>query len=411
MLLPGYSELIKNFEKIRDFVRDFFVFGYRSRGDYDGVSGRSYDNERRRIQSYLSGYITENWDSRGKTISIASDTIAKSVNPLFKVWETKSFTRNDLFLHFVILDILQDQCLSAPEIFDVIAGEYLCRLEQPVSIDAMTVRNKLSEYAALGLLSAEKQGKSLCYTLESCELPGAAALDDAILFYQNILPGGFLGVALAKDKASPFMYRQIFFAQSLDDGVMLQLLDAITNQRCVTVSQARKGRSLVTQDIAPLLVLSNARTGRRYLVYFSRRKRRFATMRLDYIKTVVPGEAAAGFDEIREEYLRRSEKTFSLVHQQHDLKHVRMVLHIDEENEKYVVERLKREGKHGAVTRLAENTFEFAIDVPDTLEMVPWLRTFIGRVVSIEGTEAGVISQFKRDIEAMAALYAEDCDV
>lgn len=409
--MPGYTELIKNFEKIRDFVRDFFVFGYRGRSDYGSVSARSYDNERRRIQSYLDDFITENWDSRGKTISISSDTIAKSVNPLFKVWQTKSFTRNDIFLHFVVLDILRDRCLSAPEIAEVISAEYLCALNAPVTVDTMTVRNKLSEYAELGILAAEKQGKSVCYSLCGCDVPQTDALRDALMFYQTVVPGGFLAAAMVKGCQSPFIYRQLFFAQALDDAVVLQLLDAAVAKRCVTVTQARHGRETVTQAIVPLQVLSNTRTGRRYLVYFSMRKRKYSTMRTDYIKSVQPGEAAAGYDDIKAEYRRCAENMFALVHQQHDLKNVRMVLHIDEREEKYVAERLVREGKHGTLTRIADNTFEYTIDVPDTTEMVPWLRTFIGRIVSIEGTESGVISQFKRDIAAMWRQCAGDGDV
>lgn len=409
--LPGYSELIKNFEKIRDFVRDFFVFGYRSRGDYGEISARSYDNERRRIRSYLEEYVTENWDGRGKTISIASDTVARSVNPLFTVWETKSFTRNDMFLHFVLLDVLHDACLSAPEIAEAVSNDYLSALPEGVSVDAMTVRNKLTEYAALGLLDAEKRGKSVCYGLARCLVPQSDALSDALLFYQNILPGGFLASGLVKGTPSPFMYRQIFFAQALDDDVALRLLDAIVAERCVTVTQARMGRSLITQAVVPLFIIAGTRTGRRYLAHFSLRRRRYGTMRLDYIREVECGEAAKGFDEIRAEYLRLRENSFSLVHRQQELKNVRMVLRIDEREEAYVLERLCREGRHGVVTRLAEDTFEYAIDVTDTWEMMPWLRTFIGRIVSIEGTEAAVIAQFKRDIEAMARLYAEEADV
>lgn len=409
--MPGYTELIKNFEKIRDFVRDFFVFGYRNRNDYASVSARSYDNERRRIQSYLDDYISENWDSRGKTISIASDTIDKSVNPLFKVWETKSFTRNDLFLHFVILDILRERCLSAPDIADIISSDYLCKLDAPVSMDAMTVRNKLSEYADLGILTAEKKGKSVCYGLSACDVLNTTSLQDALLFYQNVVPAGFLVSPLVKDQISPFMYRQIFFAQTLDDGVLMQVLKAISLKQSLSVTQEKFGRRIVTQSVVPLQVLSNTRTGRRYLVYFSSRKRKFATMRMDYIKTVAPGEAAPGCDEMRADYRKLSENAFSIIHRQHDLKHIRMVLHIDELQEKYVIERLMREGKHGEVKKIAENTFEYTIDVPDTMEMVPWLRTFIGRIIEIDGTENGVISQFKRDIEAMWRLCAGDVDV
>lgn len=405
--MSGYSELIKNFEKIRDFVRDFFIFGYRSRGDYGAVSARSYDNERRRIQSYLSGFITENWDSRGKTVSIASDTIAKSVNPLFKVWETQSFTRNDLFLHFVILDILQGKCMTAPDIAEAVHADYLSQIDASFSIDAMTIRNKLAEYVCLGILCAEKRGKAVCYSLAEDGILETAGLEDALLFFQNVVPAGFLGSAMVKGQESPFMYRQIFFAQTLDDEMLLQVFACISERRGMVVTQEKFGRSVVSREVLPLRVLSNARTGRRYLVYFSRRKRRFSTMRTDYIKSVTPGEPVAGFEEIREEYKKRSEKTFALAHQQADLKNVRMVLRIDEQEEKYVLERLAREGRHGIVNRIAENTFEFTIDVPDTLEMVPWLRTFIGRIVSIEGTETGVISQFKRDIMAMGRLAGE----
>ena len=31
----AYSELIKNFEKIRSYMREFYVFGFKSRNGYD----------------------------------------------------------------------------------------------------------------------------------------------------------------------------------------------------------------------------------------------------------------------------------------------------------------------------------------------------------------------------------------
>ena len=49
-----YSELIKNFEKIREYVRDFYIFGFHTRESFDAKSKRTYDNERRRIESWLS---------------------------------------------------------------------------------------------------------------------------------------------------------------------------------------------------------------------------------------------------------------------------------------------------------------------------------------------------------------------
>ena len=49
----AYSELIKNFNKIRDYMRDFYVYGFKSRDDYTKKSARSYDDEKRRIDSWL----------------------------------------------------------------------------------------------------------------------------------------------------------------------------------------------------------------------------------------------------------------------------------------------------------------------------------------------------------------------
>lgn len=53
----AYSELIKNFEKIRSYMREFYVYGFKSRDEYNAKSARSYDNERRRIESWLGDYM------------------------------------------------------------------------------------------------------------------------------------------------------------------------------------------------------------------------------------------------------------------------------------------------------------------------------------------------------------------
>ena len=37
-----YSELIKNFEKIREYVRDFYIFGFHTRESFDAKSKRTY---------------------------------------------------------------------------------------------------------------------------------------------------------------------------------------------------------------------------------------------------------------------------------------------------------------------------------------------------------------------------------
>ena len=47
--MSGFSELIKNFEKTRSYLRDFFIYGYKVRGDFQRKSGRTYDDEKRHL--------------------------------------------------------------------------------------------------------------------------------------------------------------------------------------------------------------------------------------------------------------------------------------------------------------------------------------------------------------------------
>lgn len=410
--MAGYSELIKNFEKIRDFTRDFFIYGFRGRGDYRSVSARSYDNERRRIESYLSEHIVKIHDSRGKRISISSNTAGKTSNPLFKIWQTKSFTKWDCFLHFVILDILWDnKGLSVNEIAEIVSSDYALDMD-PEPVDTMTIRNKLNEYTKLGILSVEKQGKTLYYSLKQNPLDSLApgtreGLNTALGFYKNLLPGGFIGHSINRTGDSPFIYRQIFFSQVLDDEVVVQVLRAINEKKSVYLNIVNtKSRGSIKCLVVPLMVLSNTRTGRKYVGIYSHRKHRYSTVRLDYIRDVEPLDIHPEYESIKDKYRVLMKNSFSIMNKSEEaLQNVRMLISIDELTEQYIIERIKREGRHGTLKRVDKNVFEYTIDVVDTLEMVPWLRTFIGRIIDIEGTEQGVISQFKRDIKTMMSMY------
>ena len=56
--MSAYNELIKNFERIRSYMRDFYVYGFKSRDGYQSKSARSYDDERRRMESWLGDHMS-----------------------------------------------------------------------------------------------------------------------------------------------------------------------------------------------------------------------------------------------------------------------------------------------------------------------------------------------------------------
>ena len=64
--MSGFSELIKNFGRTRDYVRDFFIYGFKVRGDFSRKSSRTYDDERRRIESWLGDCVQYDDSQRGR---------------------------------------------------------------------------------------------------------------------------------------------------------------------------------------------------------------------------------------------------------------------------------------------------------------------------------------------------------
>ena len=135
----AYSELIKNFNRIRDYMREFYVYGFKSREDFTKKSARSYDDERRRMESWLKDYMRFRQTPEGKTVFLSIDSRAQPHNPLYTAWKARSFTDGDITLHFILFDILYapDVVLSLNEITGAIDG-YLRSFDEPRLFDAST---------------------------------------------------------------------------------------------------------------------------------------------------------------------------------------------------------------------------------------------------------------------------------
>ena len=74
--------------------------------EYTGKSARSYDDERRRLESWLGDYMRFRQTPDGKNVFISIDSRVSRHNPLYKAWKAKSFTDGDITLHFILMDIL-----------------------------------------------------------------------------------------------------------------------------------------------------------------------------------------------------------------------------------------------------------------------------------------------------------------
>ena len=234
--MAGFSELIKNFDKTRDYVRDFFIYGCKVRSDFDRKSIRTYGDEKRRVESWMGDYMRYDDSLRGRSVSISVDSGHIPENPLYNAYYSKSFTDNDIRLHFLLTDILQDgQSRTLKELVDSLNAEY----EQ--LFDEQTVRNKLREYVDEGIIIAKKQGKTLYYSLSRDTADDFVreykGLDDALRFFSETQHFGIIGNSLLKMlgfENDIFFIKHNYIIHTLEDILIPDILTAINEKRSIS---------------------------------------------------------------------------------------------------------------------------------------------------------------------------------
>lgn len=413
--MSEYSELIKRFDKIRDYMSDFYVYGFRSREDFkQKKSLRSYDNEKRRIESYLSDYMSFRMDENGKTVFLSVDSSDISENPLYRAFKAKTFTKNDITLNFIILDILYNKsAASATEIADKITAEYLCYFNHPVILDLSTVRNKLTEYQKHGILATQKQGKKLLYFLNN-KVIDLNIISDTLMFFSEVSPLGVVGSYLL-DKClydnTLISYKHHYIMHALESEIVYELLKAIHNKQKVEIlNHSTRSEVPISLEIIPLRFMISVQGGRRYLAAFSIRSKAILSFRLDYIKSVKRMEVCEEFELYKIRLNEILPYTWGASFGRgRNLEHLTMLLDIPY-NERFIINRILREGRNGTLSKVDENTYRYDISVYDTTEMIPWLRTFIGRILSLECSNKSVLRTFYNDLDALYSIYGGDSD-
>ena len=411
----AYSELIKNFVRIRDYMRQFYVYGFKSRDEYDTKSGRSYDNERRRIESWLGDYMAFRRDSSGKNVFLSVDSRRIPHNPLHRAFQAKSFTAKDITLHFYILDLLADgAAMTSKTIVDRINDDYLSQFDTPFALDESTVRKKLKEYERLGLLAAEKCGREVFYRRTDDTPFDPEGWNDALAFYSEADPLGVIGTYLTDKAANPsdaFRFKHHYILHALDSEILCHLLQAIDEKRSVELSvrHLRDDRDY-QRTVCPLKIYVSTQTGRQYLLGYDYRGRRLAFYRLDAIQTVTAGSV----EENYETYLGFREKFDQNLWgvstgSEFSLDHIEMTVHYGP-GEEFILQRLEREKRHGRVEIVDGHICRFVADVYDAAEMLPWLRTFIGRITDLRCSNAYVEQTFRDDLSRMNAMYGGGAD-
>ncbi len=414
--MSSYHELIKNFERIRAYMREFYVYGFKSRDDYSKKSARSYDDERRRIESWLGDHMSFVRTPEGKNVFISINSRTIRHNPFYKAWKAKSFTDGDVTLHFILFDILHEPSVkrTLAELMREIDEDYLSCFQTPMVFDESTVRKKLKEYCEAGIVATEKEGRKVLYhRTEGMDL---SDLNDVLHYFSEVAPCGVIGsYVLDKTDADSdvFTFKHHYITSAIDSGVLATLFTAMRQKRVVTVSNHSRHRKPTEKiRIVPLRIFISVQSGRQHLLAYFPENNSFCTYRVDYLSNVKLEEPTPRFDELRARLDRMQRRMWGVSAKR--TKRIRnggeMTEHVDftvriGDGEEHIVRRLKREKRVGTVEKLDARTYRFTADVYDTSEMIPWIRTFICRIVELNFSNRALEKQFKQDLEAMYRMY------
>lgn len=404
----AYSELIKSFDRIREYMRQFYVYGFRSRSEFTEKSERSYDNERRRIESWLGAYMGFRQTPEGKNVFLSVDSRSVPANPLYQAFKAKSFTPGDVIFHFYVLDLLSDgSAYTAGEILDLLWDNYLCMLDREWQPDLSTVRKKLKEYVSLGLLTTQKQGRELRYR----RAEDSVALDrwaDAVAFFSEADPLGVIGSSVLdrlEEKPDYFRFKHHYILHALDSRILLQLLCTIGEKKqAVITSRTPRSSGETAHRVYPMKIYCSTQNGRQYLLCWHFGFQKLVFFRLDYIQKVEPGQKEAAPEGYEARLAAFLPFCWGTSAGSGTVDHLEMTLTFTRQ-EKHIPQRLEREKRNGTVEMLDEHTCRYCADVYDAVELLPWLRTFTGRILELKCTNPEVEKRFYGDLEQMYRLY------
>jgi len=213
-----------------------------------------------------------------------------------------------------------------------------------------------------------------------------------------------------------FRFKHHSFLYALESEMLYQLLDAIYRKCSVVLTMQKQGQMI---NLIPYKILISTRYGREYLLAWNLEREEAAVVRLDRIHKVKITKKVIDWERYQNQisncfsYMwgvspgsdaKLREKNINEKSTKDRLEHVELVICADK-SEGFVVDRLRKEKRSGTIVQEGNNTWRFSAEVWDAQEMLPWIRSFTGRIISFTCSNPLVEERFRQDLAAMHAMY------
>ena len=135
---------------------------------------------------------------------------------------------------------------------------------------------------------------------------------------------------------------------------------------------------------------------------------------MDRIKLIKREAVCTDYDRLKERYDMNIQRCFGVSfgdrHEVGAVNAIKITFTVDEKKEGFIIERLEREKRCDILEKTGEGLYTLTADVFDPNEIMHWAKTFIGRIVSIEGGTEKIRLRFYNDIRRMYRMYGGEDD-
>ena len=416
--MANQNRAISNFDVIRKLVRNLYLEGFNNYLETEnlGKSSRAFTNNLNSIRNFLDKrFISAKTNTKKKSNPIITfDTRNETENPLYALWKTSNSIASNLSFDFAIIDILEDypdgiNWFSLTSDSDSNKHDNLLSKYVSKGIDKKGVKTKLEKLAEAGVIEFSEDKKKIrkTNTKKIKELLSSKEVKQAIQFASETCPLGVIGSFIldglsnlnSEPLNTPIHYKHHFIFNSIDYEIMFTILEAI-NEKCLLEIESER---FELRTIIPLKIFISTQTGRTYVVFWNKEEEKLFSENLELILAAKKLEICSEYDSYRNKLSEMEEFVWGVSFKEeksNELEHVRFVIEYPSEKEKnYIPARIKREAVTGIVKELDEYHSEFTANIIDSNEIIPWIRSFFGRITELDFPYS---SKIKEDISLLA---------
>jgi hypothetical protein len=193
------------------------------------------------------------------------------------------------------------------------------------------------------------------------------------------------------------MFRYRHLERIVDDDTLLPLIHCIR-----TGKKARYQYNNRNHEGFPRQIRYDALYGRQYAVIHNEERRYILPITNMSKVSILPDSAEK--NAAPDSFLRHAWFAARAREGSKTAVPVRVWFYIDKD-ENFILERLQREKRHGNLATVCEGTYLLEIKLTDPLEILPWLRSFLGYAVIEKSGKHDLFERYSEYISEMREKY------